>query len=174
MSSAFHVLGRVTDFLRAGISAAVVGLFCIMMAAVLVQVGGRYVFNYSIAMATELATFSQIWLVLLGSGVAMARNQHIAIDFLPAQLPLNMARAASILIAAITIIFLAVLAYGSMPLLRMGTMQTSSAMQMPMWVMYACLPAGAFYIALELLVSVWRRWDDPFPANQTDPEAEVA
>ncbi|GGE41344.1 hypothetical protein GCM10007276_18430 [Agaricicola taiwanensis] len=173
MSSAFSAAAAVVHGLRSVISAIVVLLFCVMMGAVLVQVGGRYIFNYSIAMATELATFSQIWLVLLGSGVAMARNQHVAIDFLPAMLPLPLARVAMVLIAAVTIAFLAVLAWGSLPLLRLGTMQTSSAMHLPMWVMYSCLPAGAFYIALELMVSVCNRWEDPFP-NAEDTEAEVA
>jgi TRAP-type C4-dicarboxylate transport system permease small subunit len=71
--------------------------------------------------------------------------------------------------------FLAVLAWGSLPLLRMGTMQTSSAMHLPMWIIYSCLPAGAFYIALELLVSIVRRWRDPFPAPSVDePDAEAA
>lgn len=173
MSSAFYLLGRLADGLRFAISAVVIVLFCVMMAAVLAQVGGRYIFNYSIAGATELATFSQIWLVLLGAGVAMARNQHVAIDVLPARLPLPLARAASIAIAAVTIAFLAVLAYGSLPLIRMGTFQTSSAMLLPMWIMYLCLPVGAAYVALELVRSVVQRWNDPF-APAADPEEAAA
>lgn len=171
MAMAFHLLGRFADALRFAISAVVVVLFCIMMAAVLAQVGGRYVFNYSIASATELATFSQIWLVLLGAGLAMARSQHVAIDFLPARLPLPMARLVSIAIAAVTITFLATLAYGSFPLIRMGTFQTSSAMRVPMWTMYLCLPVGAAYIALELVRSVVERWDNPFAPTEHPEEA---
>jgi TRAP-type transport system small permease protein len=173
MSSPFYALGRAADGLRFVISAVVIALFCVMMGAVLAQVGGRYVFNYSIAGATELATFSQIWLVLLGAGVAMARGQHVAIDFLPARLPLPLARVALIAIAAVTITFLAVLAYGSFPLIRMATMQTSSALHMPMWIMYLCIPVGSAYIALELLRSIADRWADPFapPADVLEEAA---
>jgi TRAP-type transport system small permease protein len=174
MSVALSALGGGIHALRKTMSAIVVLLFSIMMIAVLVQVGGRYVFNYSIAAAAEIATFGQIWLVMLGSGIAMARRQHVAIDLFPAKLPLPLARAASILIAAVTIAFLGVLAYGSIPLLRLGMMQTSSAMQTPMWVIYICLPAGAAYIALELIVSVIERWDDPFAPNRSDAEEEAA
>jgi len=165
-------LDRLITYLRYAISGVVVLLFCVMMIAVLVQVCGRYVFNYSISAATEISTFSQIWLVLLGAGVAMARNQHVAIDLLPASLPLPLQRVAKLAIAAITLAFLAVLAYGSLPLLQMGTFQTSSAMQLPMWVVYLCLPAGAFYVALELIVSTIKTWDAPFAAA-ADAEEEA-
>ena len=174
MSSTFQTLGAGVHAFRKAMSALVILLFSVMMAAVLIQVGGRYVFNYSIAAASEIATFSQIWLVMLGAGIAMARHQHVAIDLLPAQLPLPLARVASLLIAAITIAFLAVLAWGALPLLRLGTMQTSAVMQLPMWVMYLCLPAGAAYVALELIVSVVERWNDPFAPNPSDAEEEAA
>jgi TRAP-type C4-dicarboxylate transport system permease small subunit len=173
MSSVFKAFGASVLALRKVMTAVVILLFSLMMVAVLVQVAGRYVFNYSIAAASEIATFSQIWLVMLGAGIAMARHQHVAIDLLPAQLPLPLARLASVLIAGIIIAFLCVLAYGSLPLMRLGMMQTSAAMQLPMWIMYLCLPAGAAYIALELVVSVVERWNAPFAQNTSDIEEEV-
>jgi len=167
--------------LRTGLTAlrgimawVVILLFILMMTAVLVQVGGRYVFNYSIAAASEIATFSQIWLVMLGAGVAMARHQHVAIDILPAQLPLAWARAASVCIAVVIAAFLGVLAWSSLPLLQLGAMQKSSAMQLPMWIMYLCLPAGAAYIVLELVVSVVVRWNDPFASGAESTQQPAA
>lgn len=163
-------LERLTSYLRYGASLVVIILFCVMMSAVLVQIGGRYIFNYSISAATELATFSQIWLVLLGAGVAMARKQHVAIDILPAMFSLNVRRAASLIIAIVTMTFLAVLAYGTLPLLRIGTIQTSPAMQIPMWIAYLCLPAGSIYIAFELVVSTVKNWNDPFRMDDHNDE----
>src|SRR5690606_31708513 len=105
--------------------------------------------------------FCQVWLVLLGGGVAMARHQHMAIDLLPARFSLPYARAASILIALVIFSFLAAMAYGSIPLIQLGTLQSSPAMGTPLWIVYACLPMGAVYMTLELVVSVVQRWDDP-------------
>jgi len=156
------LLGVGLSALRKLMTGVIILLFAVMLSAVLIQVGGRYVFNYSIAAASEIATFSQIWLVMLGAGIAMARHQHVAIDILPAQLPLPLARAASVAIAIVILLFLGVLAWSSLPLLQLGAMQKSAAMQLPMWIMYLCLPIGAAYIALELFVSVADRWDDPF------------
>lgn len=167
------VLERICLLLRSAVSAVVVTLFAVMLAAVLVQVAGRYFFNFSIAQAAEIATFCQIWLVLLGAGVALARGQHVAIDVLPSQLPRPAARAALVLIALVTAVFLAVLAYGTLPLLKLGQMQTSPALRVPMVYMYACLPVGAGYMMLELLLSVIQRWHDPFPPPQPDTEEEA-
>ncbi|NVO24715.1 TRAP transporter small permease [Donghicola sp. C2-DW-16] len=170
----FALLERLCLVLRAVASAAVILLFTVMMIAVLVQIGGRYVFNYSIAAASEIATFSQIWLVLLGSGVALARGQHVAIDMLPAKLPLPLARVALIMIAAVIVSFLWVLAYGTQPLIKMGAFQLSPALQLPMKYVYFCLPIGAAYMTLELLLSVIQRWDNPFPPPEADPDPEEA
>lgn len=159
--------------LRRFMSGIVVLLFCIMMGAVLLQVGSRYLFNYTTAWVTELSTFCQVWLVLLGGGVAMARNQHMAIDLLPAQFSLPYARIASIVIALVVFVFLGAMAYGSLPLLRLGFMQVSPAMGVPLWIVYGCMPLGALYIGLELVVSVIHRWDAPFASPEIS-DVEVA
>ena len=169
----FALLERLCLALRFVVSGVVILLFSVMMISVLVQVGGRYVFNYSIAQASEIATFSQIWLVLLGSGVAVARGQHVAIDMLPAKLPLPAARVALVAIALVIATFLAVLAYGSLPLLRMGEFQSSPALRVPMKYVYICLPFGAGYMALELLLTVIQRWDNPFPPPEPDAEEAI-
>ena len=168
-----NAIERVCLVLRGFVSAIVVVLFVIMLTAVLAQVAGRYFFNFAIAQAAEIATFSQIWLVLLGAGVALARGQHVAIDVLPSQLPLPLARLALIAIAAVSAAFLAVLAYGALPLIKLGQFQTSPALQMPMKYMYACLPVGAIYMMLELVLSVVQRWDDPFPPPSVETEEEA-
>ncbi len=169
----FALLERLCLALRCVVSGVVILLFSVMMISVLVQVGGRYVFNYSIAQASEIATFSQIWLVLLGSGVAVAKGQHVAIDMLPAKLPLPAARVALVAIALVIATFLAVLAYGSLPLLRMGEFQSSPALRVPMKYVYICLPFGAGYMALELLLTVIQRWDNPFPPPEPDAEEAI-
>ena len=168
-----NAVERVCLGLRRAVSAIVVVLFSVMLIAVLAQVAGRYFFNFSIAQAAEIATFCQIWLVLLGAGVALARGQHVAIDVLPSQLPLPLARLALIAIALVSAAFLAVLAYGTLPLIKLGQFQTSPALQMPMKYMYACLPVGAIYMMLELVLSVVQRWDDPFPPPSVETEEEA-
>ena len=137
------------------------------------QVLGRYIFNYSIDWAVETATWAQIWIVLLGSGLAMRRGMHVSIDVLAEMLPLQVARVTSVAIAIGCVWFLGVVFYGSLPLIEVGTFQTSPALQYPMWVIYMGLPIGASYFALEVVAALFRRWDDPFGLEEKRIEDEV-
>ncbi|MEC5293117.1 MULTISPECIES: TRAP transporter small permease [unclassified Aurantimonas] len=157
---------RLVAIIRRMISGLLVIFFTLMMTAVLVQVAGRYIFNYSVAGAVEIATFTQIWMVLLGAGIAMRRGQHVAIDLLPAVLPLRFARMAILAAAIGSIAFLLVVIKGSFPLIRFGFMQSSSALLIPMWIIYLCLPLGAVYLIFETLAALVLKLKDPFATEQ--------
>ncbi len=57
-------------------TAAALSLICYayMCGAVFIQVLGRYVFHFRIAEWAETATFAQVWLGVLGAGIAMRRG----------------------------------------------------------------------------------------------------
>lgn len=58
----------------------VAALMLITSVLVFTQVLTRYVFVYSIAWVEELTRFLMIWMVLLGTAVAVRQKQHIVID----------------------------------------------------------------------------------------------
>ena len=74
--------------LRGLVTALVVVFFSYMIGAILVQVAGRYVFDYAIDWTAETATFAQVWMVLLAAGLAMRDNLHVSVDVLTQSLPL--------------------------------------------------------------------------------------
>lgn len=162
MNAGTTLLGGLVEAIRTIAKWFVIACFVVMMAAVLIQVGGRYLFNYSIGWTEEAARFSQIWMVLVGAGIAMRRGQHVAVDVFAAMLPPWPARALSAAIAAGALWFLYIVAKGSLPLMQVGLFRTSSALILPMWIMYLCLPVGAVYLGLEIVLTVIRRWDRPF------------
>ena len=94
----------------------VAACFAYMTLAVLAQVLGRYVFNYSISWTEETAKFAQIRVVPIGAGITMRRGLHVAVDVLDAMLPLSLARALMVLAAIGCLWFLGVVVYGSLPL----------------------------------------------------------
>jgi TRAP-type transport system small permease protein len=171
--SATAVLVRIVDCIRRVVRLFVIAAFVYMCVAVFAQVLGRYIFNYSIDWAVETATWAQIWIVLLGSGLAMQRGMHVSIDILAQMFPLKVARVASVAIAIGCVWFLGVVFYGSFPLIEVGTFQTSPALQYPMWVIYLGLPIGASYFALEVIALLVRRWDNPFGLEKKGVEEEV-
>lgn len=163
MNTVGSIIGGAVKGVRAVATWVVVACFVYMIVAVLAQVLGRYVFNYSISWTEETAKFAQIWVVLIGAGITMRRGLHVAVDVLAAMLPLNLARVLMVVVAAGCLWFLGIIVYGSLPLIELGWMfETSPVLQIPMWTIYLGLPLGAFYFGIEIVLSVIARWDRPF------------
>jgi len=168
------IVSRTVEMLRTVMAWIVIACFIYMTVAVLAQVFGRYVFNYSISWTEESAKFAQIWVVLMGAGITMRRGLHVAVDVLAAMLPLKYMRALLLLISFGCLWFLGIVIYGSIPLLELGWMfETSPVLQLPMWTIYLCLPLGAIYFGIEIIVSVFNKWDQPF-GQPPDHEAGSA
>jgi TRAP-type C4-dicarboxylate transport system permease small subunit len=138
--------------LRRCVDIVLICLMAYMVGAVLMQVFGRYIFNYSIAAAVETATFAQIWMVLLGAGYAMRRRMHVNIDVVIKLLPSWFARLLLVPVALLCLWFLAVVFIGGVRLLDLGAIQQSPALQIPMTIPYFALPLSAAYFALEALL----------------------
>jgi TRAP-type C4-dicarboxylate transport system permease small subunit len=154
---------RVIASIRKVAAFVVIVSFIYMTFAVLAQVVGRYVFNYSISWSEETSRFAQIWAVMIAAGITMQRGLHVAVDTLATYLPLNVARALKVFIVAACLWFLAVVFYASLALVKLGwEFETSPVLLMPMWTIYICIPIGVVYWALELVLSTIERWDQPF------------
>jgi TRAP-type C4-dicarboxylate transport system permease small subunit len=163
------MLARLLTALRAVMAGAIILLFAYMAVAVLAQVLGRYLFNFSIDWAVESATFAQIWMVLLGAGYAMRKGLHVSVDVVVAKLPAALVRLLNAVISLLCLWFLWVVFEGSLRLIEIGSLQTSSALQIPMRYPYMAIPVATAYLALELVLVLWARSFGLRPADE--PEA---
>ena len=161
-----NIAWRFIEGMRRAADALVIVLFIIMICGVLIQVCGRYVFNYSIAGTEEAARFAQVWMVLIGAGVAMRFGRHVAIDVLVTRLPIPIARVLNVFITLGCLWFLSLVVMGALPLLEVGKFETSPAMEIPMWTMYLSLIIGAVYFGIEVVLWVVRRWEDPYGKHE--------
>lgn len=143
---------------RTAAAAWVVACFVVMTAAVWVQVGGRYFFNYSIASSTEVATLAQIWMVLVGAGIAARQDLHARIDALVNLFPPPLRRLLTAATSLLGLVFLAAVVVGAVPMLRQGQFQTTPTLGLPMWVPYLGLIVGPLYFAAEVLDMAVRHW----------------
>jgi len=144
----------VINWIRGGVDAFLVVSFLIMFGAVLLQVAARSFTNYSMVGTEEIANYAQLWLVLVGAGVALRFGKHVAVDILVSFLPGKIRFYISLINAAAILWFLSLVFEGSLPLIDMGSFQKSPALGLPMWTMYASLSVGAAYMALELVLSL--------------------
>lgn len=128
-------------------------LFIYMLLAIMAQILGRYVFSYSIAGTEETAVFAQVWLVLLGAGIAMRNRQHVGVDVLIRRTPERVQQLARLLSFALGMWFLWVVLVGSFSLLAIGMMVQSAALRLPMAIPYAALPVGMAYFMIEFSIA---------------------
>lgn len=160
-----RLLGLGLRGLRALVNFVALGLMCYMACAILAQIVGRYVFNYSIAWSEETATFAQVWLTLLGAGIAMRYNQHVGVDFLILKAPQPIQRLCSFAAFGLGVWFLGVVVVGSLSLVSIGLMVKSPALRIPMAIPYSALPVGFGYFLLEFAISTLPRVIRPVSAD---------
>ncbi|WP_041682799.1 TRAP transporter small permease [Pusillimonas sp. T7-7] len=128
----------------------VAGLMLATSVLVFAQVLTRYIFLYSVPWMEELTRFLMIWMVLLGTSVAVKQKQHIVIDLVDiiVKNPRLLAyyRIGLCLAGVVFSITLAVLSYTVVE--RTASYgQLSGAMRIPMY-----LANGSFLIASLLMI----------------------
>jgi TRAP-type C4-dicarboxylate transport system permease small subunit len=148
---------KTLDIIRKIVRFFVIIFFIYMVLAVFYQVLGRYIFSYKLGAAAETATFAQIWMILLASGIAMRKNMHVGVDILLRKLNIKFQK---IVVAASTfviMIFLTMVLKGSVQLIMVGAQSTSPAISVPMWIPYLSVPIGITYIILELMILTFNK-----------------
>lgn len=161
MSMALKAATIIVAGLRKLVAGLVVLFFGYMIVAVLVQIAGRYLFEFAIDWTAETATFAQIWMVLLAGGLAMRDNLHVSVDALTNRLPTNALRGLIVVVTLPCLWFLLQAIAGSLALIDIGRIQSSPVLRLPMWIPYLSLPVGLGYFGLEFLLAMVARWQDP-------------
>ena len=156
-----RMANSITNGIRQIINWLVIVFFGFMILSVTVQVFARYVFAFSVDWLSEVAIFSQIWMILLAAGLAMRENLHVSVDALVNMIPVAALRLLITFISVLCLWFIWHAIAGSIDLIRAGSFQTSPVMKIPMSIAYLCLPLGLTYFSFELVLSLLARWKDP-------------
>ena len=134
----------------------------VMVAAMVHQVFGRYVLGRAPSWSEELARFLMIWLTMLGAAAVLRGGSHISVTVLTDRLPPRLARVALALRDAVMVATCGGLVWWGIEFARLNGAQESAALEIPMTIPYAALPAGMALIVLMVLAA--RLAGDPFPA----------
>ena len=118
-----------------------------------VNVVMRYVFMMPIYWAEELVRYLMVWLVFIGASQVTSWGGHIAVDILPRFLSKRGNLILAFAVNMVCIAFCAVLAYYSLEqMLRVkAAHQVSPAMELPMWLAYAAIPAGTILMLIRYI-----------------------
>lgn len=161
------LLRRLVGLVRSATDVSVVVIFWFMVVAVVGEIVGR-TFNLKVSNAVETASFAQIWLTAIGASVALRFGSMFALDTITRHLELHLARVLSVVIAVFSLVLVAVIFYGGIVLTEAGVRQLSPVQRIPMWIIFMGVPVGMALLALEIVLRVVERWDDPFGGVQED------
>ncbi|MCF6368512.1 TRAP transporter large permease subunit [Rhizobium sp. TRM95001] len=128
-------------------------LLVVIIALLFTGVVSRYLFSLPIIWVDEVASLSFLWLAMLGSALAIDRNEHLRltlfVNFLPERLRQQTDTAALLLVA----LFLAVMLRPAVEYAMEEVFITSAALNIPMSWRASALPVG---IALMLALALYR------------------
>jgi TRAP-type C4-dicarboxylate transport system permease small subunit len=124
---------------------------------------GRYVLSRAPSWSEELARYLMVWLTMLGAAAVLRSGSHISVTVLTDALPPRALRVVLALRDTAMVAASGVLAWWGMLFAKLNGAQESAAMEIPMTVPYAALPAGAALILLFVLLARLTR--GPFPAT---------
>lgn len=128
----------------------------------------RYFFNGGWSWAEEYARYAIIWVTFAGCGVAVRKNAHMRVTALYEVLNPKTKEAMEIMVNVVSLIFAAFLLYVGtrLTLKTLSTGQLSTAMPVPMWIIYISVPIGSALTILRLLQSLYRQL--PFGRKEAD------
>jgi TRAP-type C4-dicarboxylate transport system permease small subunit len=135
-------------------------LMTLLVIDVMWQVVTRFLLNSPSSFTDELARFLLIWLGLLGAALVSGHKMHLAIDLISGQFtdPKWHNRLAIFIELVVVVTALSIMVYGGSILVytiwSLG--QTSTALQLPLSVVYSIIPLSGLlitYFALEDIIS---------------------
>ncbi len=131
-----------------------IGTLIFNVVLVFVQVVMRYLFHNSLYWSEELARYVFLWFSWIGTSFAVKEKAHLKVTMLADRLggmPKKILELVSLLIWIVFSIFLTW--QGTKLVIFIATMgQTSSALYIPMSIVYTSVPLGSLFMTLRLLL----------------------
>lgn len=157
------ILARVNGWLWAAARMSVGVLLVAATALVFANVVLRYVFSYALSWGDEVITYSLLWLVFLGSGIAARQGAHISMEALLTLLPPRTQRRNAVLVNTVCAVLSAGIGFlGWRLALAVGALdQVGAASGVPMFWVYLAIPVGCFLMMLGFWEVALNRLRDP-------------
>lgn len=142
-------------------------LLIIFSLLTIIQVVMRYFFNHSLTWSEELARYAFIWFVYTSATYAVRYQRHVKFNFLvnfSKRISLKLSKSIQILALLFWVSFLIFLDYFSIKLVvnQYHTGQLSPANQIPIYLIYIGLPAGAFLMTFRVVQHILRETKELF------------
>lgn len=156
---------KILRFLERYFERILITVALLTMATVLfAQVVMRYFLRSPFVWSEELARYILVWTAIVGVSLAVRERRNISVDFLPMIVGEKSHRVFAIIAHLSVLAFSWIMITASIPLIeRLAAMgQTSPALGIPMWIVYAAIPVG---FALTMLRTIQALIVDSFASR---------
>lgn len=143
------------------------GIFLVLMSiAVFGSVASRYLSNMSWAWVEEGALFLMVWVVVLGTTLAIEAKHMIAVEALASRFPGKSWKILKTAVSVTAMIFIAILIVAGWKMAKLSEIQYSTTIHwLSLFWLYLAIPAGGCLMFLNLLGNVIKLWT--LDENQT-------
>ena len=129
-------------------------IFVVMILIVFLQVVARYVFGSSLSWSEEIARFLLVWTIFLAAGYTLGQGSHIFLDVVFNSFPRPMQKVLRRFSGVMLLGFSYVLTHYGFEMVQIGSRQTSSAVGVPMWLVYSAIPVGGILLIIYCLFEI--------------------
>lgn len=126
-------------------------LLSAILILIIAQVYFRFFTESSLTWSEELSRFLAVWLVFLGSTVALRRNLHIQMDNLYDVIPRKIGLILYAIRNVVVLAFLVIILFGSLSMLDIVSIQYSPGLGVQMKLVYMILPISMCLMIFVLL-----------------------
>lgn len=117
-----------------------------MATIVTAQVISRYIAGRPFTWSEELARYIFVWMTFLGMAVGVKQGSHVALDILVKKLKGVSQRVLMIVNNLLLLVFGVCLSASGFELVKLGMLQKSPTLQLPMQYVYAVIPVSGILI----------------------------
>lgn len=144
---------KAIDTLNKLVGIAVAMILGVMSILIIMQIIYRIV-GYPLHWSEELARYLMVYLVFLGSSLALRHHRLVAIELLPELVSEVNRKVIRITVMAICIVFFILLLVQGIDILGRVSVQSSAAMGLSMSVPYAAIPIGAVLLIMNAVAVI--------------------
>jgi len=136
----------------------------------------RYLSNYSLVWAEEVARYLMIWMTFLGAGLVLRFGGHVAVDNLHQALSPRAARLLRAALALLLFAFFAAMAWEGVRYMNAARYQTTPATGISFAYVYAVFPIGFVLLMVHalLVLKPYVRDNRFLESDEIDAEAAAA
>ncbi len=151
--------------LSRAVEALVILIAGVIVAIVTAEVTLRYLFSHSLIFTEELSRYLMVWIVFLGSALAIRDGSHIRIQILVNRLGPRMQRIVKLAAYALIIAFLIFITVEGLKILPRQLQQMCITIDISLFYFYLAIPVGSVLMIVFMLPVIRQTLGGKSPAG---------